>query len=176
MRETGVHLCTYCERALEDSTGGSAVDSLWACIPCPQGEQAHASCMLHRAEHLASGHAEPQPCVTCRSECPARNLPPHPVEMAEDLPRPLPGGRWPTVEGALQFAELIEEYGAPLLQPASYVTTSSHETFELMVRTHGRSPTSSFLLFSLFSDALSLPQRAYLDFPRPRESQAVASH
>ena len=26
------------------------------------------------------------------------------------------------------------------------------------------------------SDAFSLPQRAYLDFPRPREWQAVASH
>ena len=72
-------------------------------------------------------------------------------------------------EGAVQFAGPIEKDDAQLLQPASYVTTDSHETFELMVRTHGRSPTSSFLLCSLFSDALSLPQRAYLDFLRPRE-------
>ena len=78
------------------------------------------------------------------------------------------------MEGALQFAEPIQEDGARL-QPASYVTTDSHETFEL-VRTHARSPTSSFLLCSLFSDAPRLPQRAYLDFARPREWQAAASH
>ena len=74
------------------------------------------------------------------------------------------GGRRSAVESVMQFAELIEEDGARLLQPASYVTTGSHKTFELMVRTHERSPTSSFLLCSLCSDALSLPQRAYLDF------------
>ena len=78
------------------------------------------------------------------------------------------------MEGALQFAEPIQEDGARL-QPASYVTTDSHETFEL-VRTHARSPTSSFLLCSLFSDAPRLPQRAYLDFPGPGEWQAAASH
>lgn len=33
----GASLCTYCGPALEDSTGDSAVDSLWACIPCPHG-------------------------------------------------------------------------------------------------------------------------------------------
>ena len=42
--------------------------------------------------------------------------------------------------------------------------------------THGSSPTSSFLLCSLFGDALGLPQGAYLDFPRPREWQAAAGH
>ena len=40
---------------------------------------------------------------------------PHPAEMAEDLPRPLPGRKWPAVKGALQFAELIEEDSAWLL-------------------------------------------------------------
>ena len=108
----GTSLCTYCRRALEDSAGGSTVDSLWACISCPHGEQVHASCMLDRAERLASGHADPQPCVTCRSEWPERNRPPHPAEMVEDLPTPLLGGRWPAVEGAPQFAELIREDGA----------------------------------------------------------------
>ena len=77
-------LCTYCGRAVEDSTGGSAVDSLWACIPCCHGEQVHVSCMLQGADRLASGHADPQPCVTCRSEWPARNRPPHPAGKAED--------------------------------------------------------------------------------------------
>ena len=76
--------------------------------------------------------------------------------------------------GALQFAELLEEDG-PRLVPASYVTTGSHHTFEHMVRTHGRSPTSSFLLCSLFCDALCLPRDAYLDFPRTREREAAAA-
>ena len=45
-----------------------------------------------------------------------------------------------------------------------------------MVRTHGSSPTSSFLLCSLFGDALGLPQGAYLDFSRPRKWRATAGH
>ena len=38
-----------------------------------------------------------------------------------------------------------------------------------MVRAQRRSPTSLFLLFSLFSDALVVPRSAYFDFPRLRE-------
>ena len=44
------------------------------------------------------------------------------------------------------------------------------------MRTHGSSPASSFLLRSLFGDALGLPQGAYLDFPRPREWRAAVGH
>ena len=44
-----------------------------------------------------------------------------------------------------------------------------------MVYTHGRSPTSSFVLCSLFSDALGLPQEAYLDFPGTREWRVAAA-
>ena len=160
--------CAYCGRALKDSAGDLAVDSLRALIPCSHGELVHARCMLDSAERLASEHAGPQPCVACRSEWTARSPPLHPAELADDLPRPRLGGRWPAVAGALQFAELLEEDG-PRLDPASYVTTGSHNTFEEMVRIHGSSPTSSFLLCSLFGDALGLPHGAYLDFPRPRE-------
>ena len=131
--------------------------------------------MLDRVERLASGHAHPQPCVASRSEWPALNQPLHPAELAEDLPRPRPGGRWPTVAGALQCAELLKEDG-PRLDPASYATAGYHDTFEEMVRTHGSSPTSSFLLCTLSRDALGLPQGAYLDFPRPREWRAAAGH
>ena len=76
------------------------------------------------------------------------------------MPGPRLGERWPAVGGALQFAELLEEDG-PRLLPASYVTTGSHHTLEHMVRTHGRSPTFSFLLCSLFCDALCLPTREW---------------
>ena len=129
--------------------------------------------MLDHAKRLASGHADPHPCIVCRSEWPASNRPLHRAELAEDLPRPRPGARWSAVAGAPQFAELLEEDG-PRLDPASYVTTGSHDTFEGMVRTRGSSPPSSFLLCSLFADALGLPQGAYLHFPRPREWQAAA--
>ena len=42
------------------------------------------------------------------------------------------------------------------------------------MRTHGRSPTSSFLLCSLFSVALGLLREAHLDFPRTSEWQEAA--
>ena len=57
----GASPCAYCGRALEEPTGDSAVDYLWALIPCPHGEQVHARCMIDRAERLAIGHADPQP-------------------------------------------------------------------------------------------------------------------
>ena len=129
----GASPCAYSGQALEESTGDSAVDSLWAHIQCSHGKQVHARCMLDRVERLASGHADSQPCVACRSEWPARNRPLHPAELAENLPRPRPGGRWSAVARALQFAELLEENG-PRLDPASYVTTGSHDTFEEMVQ------------------------------------------
>ena len=78
------------------------------------------------------------------------------------------------MESTLQFAELLQE-GVPRLDPASYMTISSHDTLELMARAHGRSPTSSFLLCSLFSDALRLPSQAHLDFPRSRGWKAAVS-
>ena len=53
----------------------------------------------------------------------------------------------------LQFAEFLRE-GVARVDPANDVTTGSHNTFELTGKAHGRSPTSSFLLCSLFSDAL----------------------
>ena len=88
------------------------------------------------------------------------------------------------MENTLHFAELLQE-GVARLDPASYETTGSHNTIELMMRAHGIdfnffvplmlpvqrfsgltfSPTSPFLLFSPFSDALGLPSQVYLDSP-----------
>ena len=64
----------------------------------------------------------------------------------------------------MQFSDLLQR-DVPGLGPASYLTTG---VYELMVHAQARSPTSSFLLRSLFNDALGLPQAAYLDFPRSR--------
>ena len=68
------------------------------------------------------------------------------------------------MRSTLQFTEPFKE-GVPRLDPANHVTTGLHNTFELMVKAHGRSPTSSFLFFSVFNDALGLPLPAYLDCP-----------
>ena len=74
-----------------------------------------------------------------------------------------PRGRWAALRSVIQFADLARRPGSD-----RYLTTSVYSSFELMVRAHGRSPTSSHLLCSLFSDALGLPQGIYLDFPRSR--------
>ena len=84
-----------------------------------------------------------------------------------------PGGRWGALRSTIQFADFIQR-DVPGPEPASYLTTGVYISFEIMARIHRRSPTSSFLLFSLFSDALGRPQAAYLDFPRPREWEAAA--
>ena len=83
------------------------------------------------------------------------------------MPRSQSGGRWPGVGSTLQFAELLHEV-VPRLDPARYVTNGSHDTFELIVRAKGGSPTSSFLLCSLFSDPLGLRSQTCLDFPRSK--------
>ena len=60
-------------------------------------------------------------------------------------------------------------------EPDSQVTAGIYTTFELMVNTFVRRPTSSFVLCSPFSDALDLPQEACLDSPRMREWEAAAA-
>ena len=56
------------------------------------------------------------------------------------------------------------------------MTTAVHTAFELMGSAFGRSPISSFVMCSLFGNALELPQEACLDFPRTREWKAAAAH
>ena len=68
----------------------------------------------------------------------------------------------------MQFAELLQR-DVPGPGPASHLTTGVYNSFELIVRAHGRSPTSSFLLCSLFSNALGMPQAPCLYFPCSRE-------
>ena len=129
--------------------------------------------MLDRAEKFARGHADPRPCVACGSAWPGGSRPPHPVELDRGISMDGHEGRWGAVRGALQFAARVQRHTSGL-ESASYMTTGIYGTFELMLHAHGRSSTSSFLLCSLFCDALDLPQGAYLDFPRPREWEPAA--
>ena len=78
------------------------------------------------------------------------------------------GGRWAALKNATQFANLLQR-DVPRPGPTSYLTTGVYDSFKLMVHSQGRSPISSFLWCSMFSDALGLPQAAYLDFPRSSE-------
>ena len=96
-------------------------------------------------------------------------------ETAPSIRRSWPRAFWPRPEGrgsarALQFAELLERDGARL-EPASDVTTGSHNTFEEMVRTHG----SSHVALPVRRCSWPAP-RAYLDLLRSRELRAVAGH
>ena len=72
------------------------------------------------------------------------------------------------MRSALQFAALLQRRDLGT-EPASYVTTGVHTTFELMLSTFERSRISPFMLCSLFNDALDLHQEVCLKFPRTRE-------
>ena len=171
-REEAETACTYCGLALEESAAGSRDIDLRVPVPCPHGGFVHSSCMLERADHLARGHIDPRSCVACLSEWAGGRRPPHPAELARGLPMNESGERWAALRGTIQFADFLQR-DVPGPGPASYLSTDVYSSFELMVRNQGRSPTSSFLLCSLFSDALGLPQAAYIDFPRSREWQVA---
>ena len=79
-----------------------------------------------------------------------------------------PGRTWAVLRSTILFADLPQR-GVPGPGSDSYLTTVVYSYFELMVRAHGRRPTSSYLLCSLINDAVGLPQGAYLGFPRSRE-------
>ena len=133
----------------------------------------HTRCMLDSAENLARGYEDPRPCVACRSAWPVGSRLPHPAELARGISTGGHEGRWGAVRGALQFDTHVQRHTSGL-ESASYVTTGIYGTFELMLHAHGRSSTPSFLLCSLFCNALDLPQGAYLDLPRPREWETTA--
>ena len=126
-------------------------------------------------DHIARGHTDSTPCVPCQSARSEGSRPLHPAELFRGLPMTKQGGRWAAVGSALQFAASFKR-GDLGTEPANYVTTGVHTTFELMVCSFGRSPTSSFVLCSLFSDELNLPQEACLDFPRTRKWEAATAH
>ena len=106
----GASPCAYYERALEESTGDSAVLFMGTCSASPRKASA---CLLH------AGPCETPRGWACRPLAMRR--------VSEGLPRPRPRARCSVVAEALQFAELLKEDG-PRLDPASYVTTGSHDT------------------------------------------------
>ena len=128
----------------------------------------HVSCMLERADRLAKGYTDPRSCVACSLEGAGRRRPPLPADLARGLSISESEGRWAALRNIMQFADLLQR-DVPGPGPATYLTTGVYSSFQLMVRAHMRSLTSSFLLCSLFNDALGLPRAAFLDIPRTRE-------
>ena len=132
--------------------------------------------MLERADSLAREHVDPRSSLACRSDWAAGSRSPHPAEFARGLPMTEPGGRWAALRSTMRFADLRP---TPAGRPWAGVSQVLDNWRLQLVRAHdtchGRSLTSSFLLFSLFSDALGLPQEAYLDFPRSREREAAVA-
>ena len=132
----------------------------------------HTHCMPDPVDHIARGHTDSTPCVPCQSARSEGSRPLHPAELTRGLPMTEQGRRWTAVRSALQFAALLQR-GDLGTEPPRYVTARVHTTFELTASTFGRSPTSSFVLCSHFSDALDLPQGACLDFPRTRDGKRL---
>ena len=99
---------------------------------------------------------------------------PHPAELVRGLPMPKREGG---VVGRTGHPSVRQPHpgGLPPAR-ANQVRgdwSCPRSTFELVVPAHGRSPASSLLLCSLFSDAPSLPHAAHLDPPRPRGWESV---
>ena len=68
--------CTYCGRALDDSTGESGENHMRVPVTCPYSRLVHVHCILERAGRIARGHVDPRSCVTCRSDWAGGSRPP----------------------------------------------------------------------------------------------------
>ena len=82
LEESEEFWCTYCGWPLDNARGESGEDDARVPVPCAHGGFVHTRCMLDRPENLARGHADPRPCVACRSVWPGGSRPSHPSELA----------------------------------------------------------------------------------------------
>lgn len=82
-------------------------------------------------------------------------------------------GGWTALRSTTcQFVDLLER-GFPGPGKASSLTTGFYSPFELIAPVNERNSTTPFILCSPYSDALGMPQGAYLDFPRSTEWEAA---
>ena len=79
--------CKYYGEDLDFSAGEPGDSQAPVPVACSHDGFVHARCIWDRAERLANGHVDPQPCATCPTEWPAGNRPPHPAELTQGLPR-----------------------------------------------------------------------------------------
>lgn len=169
-REEAETSCTCCGRHPDDSAGGSEDGQSHASNrPVPPRRVGARSVRVGATGPLTRGYVDSRPCVACLSEWEGGSRPLHPAKLARELLMTKPVGGCAALRSTLQFADLLQQDVFGLGPTAEVTSTGVCSSFELMVRARGRSPTPSFTLSFVFSDALSLPQGAYLDLPRLRE-------
>ena len=140
-------------------------------IPCGHGGSAHAYCLWNRADQVAHGRADPQPCATCSQEGPHGRRPPHPAEIVQQANLPHDGGRWDFRREQVSFASVLFRSKLRLLalSEAGADLVGSLDSFEAMVRANGRSQTVSWLLVTLFCDVFGMDRSVYISFPRDHQ-------
>jgi len=160
----GATPCSYCGRTidLENRNAGEIPIP----IPCGHGGLIHTRCLWIRASHMAHGHRDRHPCSNCSEEPPFGRRPPHPAELVHRHVLPVEGGRWDNLRTLVSvwnaMRESLEIWTATERRGT---TVGSYNSFEDMVRAHGRSQTSSYLLVPIFCSAFGLDPPTYIDFP-----------
>ncbi len=158
------NLCSYCERPIDlESRDAGEVPIP---IPCGHGGMIHARCLWIRASHMAHGHRDRNPCSQCSEEPPSGRRPPHPAELVHNHVLPAEGGRWDVLRTLVSVWNAMgQDFEIWAETERVGRTVGSFNSFEDMVRAHGRSPTSSYLLVPIFGSALGLGPPTYVDFP-----------
>ena len=88
----GAGCCSYCGDNFGMAPQNEGLTPV--SVPCGHSGLVHANCLWNRADLVARGRADPQPCGTCSQEGPHGRRPPHPAEMVQHANLPHAGGRW----------------------------------------------------------------------------------
>ena len=145
----GNESCSYCGWALDDPYGGMVGMNTPVQISCEHGGQVHGHYVLERAERTALGNADPRPCLAWQSEWPLGRRPPHPVELAREIPG-LEEEDEVTVD--VRGPTIYDESRSGILQldQTEYQSTGVFNTFEDMLQAQGHRETAPSRLYSLF--------------------------
>ena len=113
--------CSYCGRALDDPIDGMMGMNAPIQVPCNRGGRAHNICTLERTDRIALGYAKPRPCPLCQSEWPLGRRPPHPAELAREIPGAQKDayGRWSRTFDALRLSTIAGRGPTQLDRPST---------------------------------------------------------
>ena len=161
----GAGCCSYCGDNFGMAPQNEGLTPV--SVPCGHSGLVHANCLWNRADLVARGRADPQPCGTCSQEGPHGRRPPHPAEMVQHANLPHAGGRWDFLREQVSFASVLERnFFCWSMSEAGADLAGSFDSFEGMVRANGRSQTASWLLVTLFCDVFGMDRSVYISFPR----------
>ncbi len=162
----GAGSCSYCGHSFGSAPHAQGLAPVP--FPCGHNGSVHANCLWHRADQLAHGRTDPQPCSTCAQDGAHGRRPPSPAELVQQAELPYAGGRWDVLREQVSFASLLSNAfeAWSLSEAGGDPWARNFDSYEDMARAHGRSPTSSWLLVSLFCDVFGLDKDIYINFPR----------